>query len=104
MNADRAVHRDYERTLLRIARVLPSDRVGQLVDFARFLEAQLLGDELIQGVDLAEIASENAEWDALMATDEAQTLLDTLADEALAEHRAGKTRSMAFDQGRIVPG
>ena len=104
MNADRAVHRDYERTLLRIARVLPSDRVGQLVDFARFLEAQLLGDELIQGVDLAEIASENAEWDAVMATDEAQTLLDTLADEALAKHRAGKTRSMAFDQGRIVPG
>ncbi len=104
MNADRAVHRDYERTLLRIARVLPSERVGQLVDFARFLEAQLLGDELIQGVDLAEIESENAEWDALMATDEAQALLDTLADEALAEHRAGKTRSMAFDQGRIVPG
>lgn len=104
MNTDTTVHRDYERTLIKIARVLPPNRVEQLVDFARFLEAQILGEELIQGVDLAEIESDNAEWDALLATDEAQTLLETLADEALAEHRAGRTRPMAFNQGRIVPG
>ena len=104
MKTDTAVHQDYEQTLITIVRVLPPNRVEQLMDFARFLEAQILGEELIQGVDLAEIESDNAEWDALLATDEAQTLLETLADEALAEHRAGRTRPMAFNQGRIVPG
>ena len=35
----------------------------------------------------------------------AQVLLEKLADEALAEHRAGKTQPMTFnDEGRIVPG
>ncbi len=54
---------------------------------------------------MAEIEADNARWDALLETDEAQALLEKLAEEALAEHRAGKTRPMAFDdEGRIVPG
>jgi hypothetical protein len=53
---------------------------------------------------IAEIEADNARWDALLAPDEAQTLLEKLADEALAEHRAGKTKPMAInDEGRIVP-
>jgi hypothetical protein len=59
----------------------------------------------MQGEDVAEVEADNARWDALLATDEAQDLLGKLADEALAEHRAGKTKPMAFsDEGRIVPG
>lgn len=51
------------------------------------------------------VAADNAQWDALLATDAAQTLLQILATEALAEQRAGRTRPMAFDDdGRIVPG
>jgi hypothetical protein len=105
MNVHTAVSQDYERVLINIVRALPPNRVAQLVDFARFLEAQILSEELIQGEDVAEVEADNARWDALLATDEAQDLLEKLADEALAEHRAGKTRSMAFnDEGRIVPG
>jgi hypothetical protein len=100
-----AASQDYERILINIMRVLPPNRVEQLVDFARFLEAQILSEALIQEEDIAEIEADNARWDALLETDEAQALLENLADEALAEHRAGKTKPMAFsDEGRIVPG
>ncbi len=51
------------------------------------------------------IEADNARWDALLTTDESQALLERLADEALAELRAGRTRPMAFtDDGRPVPG
>ncbi len=76
-----------------------------MIDFARFLEAQILTEKLVQEEGIAEIEADNARWDALLATDEAQVLLEKLADEALAEHRAGKTQAMTFDdEGRIVPG
>ena len=52
-----------------------------------------------------EIESDNVRWDTLLATEEAQDLLVNMADEALAEHRAGKTRCMIFDkEGRIRSG
>jgi hypothetical protein len=104
MNTDIAVHRDFERTVIKILRVLPPNRAAQLVDFARFLEAQILSEELIQKEDMAEVETDDAQWDALLATDEAQALLENLADEALAEYRAGKTKPMTFREGRIVPG
>ena len=51
------------------------------------------------------IAADNARWDALLATDELQALLERLADEALTELRSGKTKPMTFtDDGRLVPG
>ncbi len=96
---------DYERVLLNIVRTLPPNRVAQLVDFARFLEAQILSEELVQEEDIAEVEADNARWDALLATDESQDLLKKLADEALADHQADKSKPMAFgDKGRIVPG
>ena len=99
------VHRDYEQTLIKIARILPPDRVEQLIDFARFLEAQIMSEDLLEEEDAAIVEAENAQWDALLATDEAQALLEQLANEALAEDQAGRTRPMAFDdEGRIVPG
>jgi len=104
MSMDTAAQ-DHEQTLIEIARVLPPNRVEQLVDFARFLQARILSEELTHKQDMAEIEADNACWDALLATDQAQTLLGKLADEALAEHQAGKTKPMAFnDEGRIVPG
>ena len=105
MNMNPVASQDYEQILIDTVRVLPLDRVEQLVDFARFLEAQILTEELVQEESIAEVEADNARWDALLATDEAQVLLEELADEALAEHRAGKTRAMTFDdEGRIVPG
>lgn len=105
MNMDTAVYQNYESTLIKIARILPPNRVEQLVDFARFLEAQLLNEYLVQQEDAAEIEADNARWEKLLATEDAQSLLEELADEALAEHQAGKTKPMAFDdKGKIVPG
>jgi len=105
MDMNTVISQDYERILINTVRVLPPNRVAQLVDFARFLEAQILAEELMPKEGVAEIEADNARWDTLLATDEAQALLEKLADEALVEHQAGKTRPMAFnDEGRIVPG
>jgi hypothetical protein len=41
-----AIHPTYEKTLIEIARALPTHRVEQLVDFARFLESQSQTDEV----------------------------------------------------------
>ena len=95
----------HEQTLLTILRFLPPNRVVQLVDFARFLEAQALAEQFAWQEEPVAVAADNAHWDALLATDEAQLLLDQLADEALAEQRAGKTKPMNFTrEGRLVPG
>ena len=39
MSTHTAASREYERVLIDIVRLLPPNRVEQLVDFARFLEA-----------------------------------------------------------------
>ena len=96
---------EQERTLLDIVRLLPTYRVEQLMDFARFLETQIHVEEIFPEETQEEIDADNARWDALMATDEAQDLLENMAKEALSEYHAGKTRPMAFTgDGRIVPG
>ena len=47
--------------------------------FAKFLLAELDGDR---------------EWDQLLALRESDELLDHLADQALSEHRTGRTRPL----------
>jgi len=104
MKPDAVVDRDYEQTLMAIVRALPPSRAEQLVDFARFLEGQLLAEEVFGEETAAEIEADNAKWDALLQSDEGQALLEKLASEALAEHRAGLIESMAFDEeGRLTP-
>ena len=105
MNTQTIINQDYEKILIKIMRILPPYRAEQLLDFARFLEAQILTEKLIQEEDAAQIEADNNRWDALLATDEAQILLERLAEEALAEHRSSKIKPMAFsDKGRIMPG
>ncbi|MBM3134866.1 MAG: DUF2281 domain-containing protein [Chloroflexi bacterium] len=90
----------YEQKLIRIVRRLPPERVTQVIDFAQFLESKLDEEESEE-----EIAADNARWDALLATDEAQRLLEKMADEALADMRAGRARPMIFtEDGEIAPG
>ena len=45
---------------------------------------------------LAELESER-QWAELFARPESENLLEHLADEALAEHRAGRTRPLALE-------
>ena len=40
--------------------------------------------------------TDDARWEALLATDESQSLLEKMADEALAEVQAGRVRPMIF--------
>ena len=55
--------------------------------------------------DIDEIKQDNAQWDTLFERDEAQDLLDKLADEALIEHKAGRSKPLVFtDDGRMVVG
>ena len=95
-----------DRQLIAISQSLSPSRAAQLIDFARFLEAQSLEESLArEDENMLETQAENARWDELLASDESQALLEKLADEALAEHRADLTKPMAFaDDGKIVPG
>ncbi len=74
-----------EQIVTDILRILPPHRASQLVDFARFLEAQILAEELMQEATPEEIAADNKRWDALVSTPESQNLLANLAAEALNE-------------------
>jgi hypothetical protein len=99
----------YEQRLIKIVRKLPPERVLEVIDFARFLEFQTTsahGEPVLdEDEGDEEIALENARWDALLATDESQRMLEKMADEAWAEIQAGHARPMAFaEDGEIVPG
>lgn len=101
--------KEYEQRLLGIVRRLPLERVFQVIDFAHFLELQITkthdGDLLDEDESEEEIAVENAQWDALLATDESQCLLNNMADEALEYIQAGRARPMVFtEEGEIAPG
>jgi len=51
------------------------------------------------------VIAENAKWDALVASEPSQRVLERLADEALADIQAGRARPMAFtEEGDIAPG
>lgn len=88
---------NYEQVLINTFRLLPPKKAKQLVDFAQFLEAQLLTETLIENETTAEIEADNAHWETLTSTDESQMLLATLAEEAIAEYSAGQTKTLAFD-------
>lgn len=103
MKPDVAYGHDYEQTLIDIVRVLPPNRAEQLVDFARFLEGQILAEEIFVEESAAEVEADNAQWDATLESDEGQALLEKLAAEALTEHRAGLSKPMSFDdEGRMA--
>ena len=63
------------------------DRASQLPDDEQDAFARLL---------LAELESEQR-WSDLFARPESETLLDRLASEALAAHRAGQTRPLDLE-------
>ncbi len=95
----------YEHRLISIIKRLPPHCVSQVINFAKFLEFEIIRNrnDILTDETEEEIAESNARWDALLATDESQRLLEKMADEALAEIQAGRTRPIAFtDDGRIV--
>jgi chemotaxis regulatin CheY-phosphate phosphatase CheZ len=85
---------EYEERLVGIVRRLTPERVVQLVDFARFLEAE--SEE--------EIEVTQAKWDELLAKPEARRKLRDLASEAADDHRAGRATDIKVtEDGRLAP-
>jgi len=101
---------NYERKLVALMRRLPPERGQQILDFARFIAYETFkpkDNQVLEDVTLlAEEYTENdRRWEALFASEESQNALDKLADEALADIRAGKARAMIFTPtGEISPG
>ncbi|RIK40368.1 MAG: hypothetical protein DCC55_15345 [Chloroflexi bacterium] len=101
---------NYEHKIFAIARRLPPDRRSQLLAFARFLAFETFQthdlDFLEDETDFEDEYTEaDARWDAIFESEEGQLTLEKLADEALAEIRAGKARPIVFTaDGEIAPG
>ena len=95
----------YEQTLMSIVRTLPIEHVAQVVDFARFMQSQVLSNDVFISKDETEeeIRADNERWDATFAA--SRDTLRMLANQAREEIRAGRSRPMIFtDDGRIAPG
>lgn len=97
-----------EQRLLEVVRKLPPDRVAQVLDFAEFLarrNKQPNGSTVLDTeARTAEVTTGDARWEALLASDESQRLLERMADEAEAQIAAGQVQGMVFtEDGEIAP-
>ena len=65
--------------------------------FERASELPQMEQDRLARLLLAELASEGR-WAALFARSESEDMLERLADEALSEHRAGRTLPLAAEE------
>jgi hypothetical protein len=85
---------EYEDKLVGIVRRLPPERVIQLVDFARFLEAE--SEE--------EIEASQANWDKVLVKPKARRKLRDMAREALNDYHTGQATDInVTEDGRLAP-
>ncbi len=100
----------HEQTVINIIRELPPERVLQLVDFARFLEFQIVRKSYDDWSDEEETETEEGiraseeKWDESFAKPEAKHVMRAMAREALDDYRAGRTTGITTTQdGRLAP-
>ena len=99
----------HEQTVVRIMRKLPPERIGELVDFARFLELQSAKryDEWLDEEETEteeEMRASEESWDRLLAQPEAKRVLREMAREAGEDYQAGRTTGIAItEDGRLAP-
>ena len=94
-----------ERQLIKIIRRLPVERVSEVIDFAKFLELQQakIREQHPSFVNNELSTEGDKKWDALLASDEAQQLLETMADEASNEILADNAKPMIFTKsGQLI--
>ena len=94
----------YEQTLIGIVRTLPIERVLQILDYARYIQSQVMEDFSLLDRDETEedILADEARWDAQFAA--TQEGLKKMADKVRAEIGAGRTMAMVFTpEGRLAP-
>jgi len=100
----------YEQTLINIICKLPPERALQLVDFAQFLEFQIVQKNYDEWLDEEETETEKGiraseeKWDELFAKPEAKRVMREMAQEALEDYRAGRTTGIAVNaDGQLTP-
>lgn len=90
--------------VIDLVTTLPQEHLRSLYDFTLFLKQQV--DVLTPEIDLfgesaAEIDADEAQWQEQFAA--SRDTLRSLASEAAAEFRAGRTQPMEFSaEGRLV--
>ena len=93
---------DNERQIMTIVQSLPPEGKSQVLAFARFLASEAFWTtdfDLSDSVGSDDVYTEaDARWDELLASEEGQVALDKLADEALAEIRAGNAKPIIFTE------
>lgn len=94
----------YEQAVIEIMRNLPSDRVQQLVDFARFLEFQIGQKSHDDGINEEEFRASEKKWDELLAKPKAKHVMREMGHKALEDYRAGRTTDISVSKdGRLEP-
>ena len=95
--------------IIAIMRRLPPERKAHVLSFARFLayETTQTPEYIFSEEDAALTNGHTApdtHWDELLASESGQFALDKLADEALAEIRAGKATPIVLaENGELSP-
>lgn len=87
-----------ERQIMSILHNLPPERKSQILTFARFIAFETFQTtdlDFLKDIEDTETEA-NVLWDELLASEAGQNVLDKLADEALAEIRAGNAKSIVF--------
>src|SRR3981081_1648962 len=88
----------YEQTLLSIVRTLPVERIAQILDYARYVQAQTQED--FSGIEEDEteetVRADDARWDAHFAA--TQEDLTKMADKVRAEIRSGRSQPMRLSK------
>ncbi len=94
----------FEQAPISIIRTLPVERVIQILDYARYIQSQVIEDFNLLEIDETEeeIRADEARWDAqFVAT---QDGLKKMADKVRAEISAGHTLPMVFTKdGGLAP-
>ncbi|MCD6185994.1 MAG: hypothetical protein J7K84_09470 [Deltaproteobacteria bacterium] len=100
----------YEQTLINIIRKLPPERILQVVDFAQFLELQIVqksSDDWLneeKNETKESFQANEKKWDELLDKPEAKRVMRKMAYEALEDSRAGRTTDIAItEDGRLTP-
>ena len=93
----------YEETIINIMRNLPYDRISQLIDFAKFLESRFAVNKPDEEAE-KEIRAGDEKWNKMFADPKAKLMMREMANEAIDDHRAGKTTEIAItEDGRLKP-
>jgi len=97
----------YEHTVINIIRKLSPEHAMQLVNFARFLEFQIVHKNNEEWLDTEKIDTQvnsDEKWDELFHSPKAQHVMSEMAKGALEDYYSGKATDIKITtDGRLAP-